>query len=110
MVANPLETLLSSLIACEVSTLKAQTTKGDFHIKSVKFTRVESGYDTFHFVEGGKDNKINEIIIEAEIQSNGTQEQLDEVEKRVENCCPVYQMITGSGVKITNNWTNIQTA
>jgi uncharacterized OsmC-like protein len=60
-----LETLLSALVACELFLLRAQTAKGNFHVKSVKFTKVESGYDTFHYVEGGKDNKINSVTIDA---------------------------------------------
>ena len=59
-------------------------------------------------MKGGKDNKINEVFLEAEIETTGTQEDLDNLHKKVVMACPVYQMVSGSGVKINNNWKNIQ--
>lgn len=61
-------------------------------------------------MKGGSDNKLNEITIDAEVETSGTQEELDAIYKKVANSCPVYQMIKGSGVKITNNWKNIKKA
>ena len=107
-ITNPLESLLAALTACELSTARGLTHKGKFHIKSINFTRVESGYNIGHFIKGGHDNQIDDVFIEAEVTSNGTQEQLDELEKKVLNSCPVYQMLTAAGVKIHNTWTNIQ--
>ena len=59
-------------------------------------------------MKGGKDNKITEIFVEAEVETTGTQAQLEELHKKIELSCPVYQIISGSGVKITSNWKNIE--
>lgn len=69
---------------------------------------MESSYDLAKYLKGGETNKLNEVTIDAEIETDGTQEQLDALHKKVENSCPVYQMIKGSGVKVTNNWKNIK--
>ena len=73
----PLETLLACLPACEVSTMRILTRQGKLKLGKIKFTRVESGYDKMHFVEGGKQNHIENVKVWAEIETNGTQEELD---------------------------------
>ena len=40
VIENPLEVLISSLAACELSTLKAITAKSNFKIHKVTFTRI----------------------------------------------------------------------
>ncbi len=74
---NAVESLLASLTLCQLSTMKDLTRRGDFKINSAKFTKVESKYDIANYIKGGKDNKMSDIYIEAEIQTNGTQKQLD---------------------------------
>lgn len=74
----------------------------------MKFTKVESSYDTVNYLKGGSDNRLSEISIEAEFETSGSQEDLDAVHKKVENSCPVFQMLSASGVKISNKWTNIK--
>jgi len=44
-IESPLETLIASLAACELGTLRAISKNSNLKIKSVKFTRVESGID-----------------------------------------------------------------
>ncbi len=77
-------------------------------IHSIKFTKVESSLDIANYMKGGRDSKLNDITIEAEVETNVDQQKLDELHLKVVNSCPVYQMISGSGVKIINNWKNIQ--
>lgn len=74
----------------------------------MKFTKVESSYDLGNYLKGGSDNKLGDISIEAEFETNGSQEDLDEIHKKVENSCPVFQMLSTAGVKIKNKWTNIK--
>ena len=71
--------------------MRILTKTGKLKLGKVTFTRVESGYDRLHFVEGGKENHIENVKLWAEIQTNGTQEDLEELEKKVQNSCPVYQ-------------------
>jgi hypothetical protein len=64
-----LETFISSLAACEVATLRGLTSKTPaVKLGSIAFTRIESNYDLSHWAKGGgKDNKLNDIILEAEV-------------------------------------------
>lgn len=59
-------------------------------------------------MKGGSDNHLSEVHIDVDVESDGTQEDLDKIHKKVENSCPVYQMLKTSGVKINNNWKNTQ--
>lgn len=91
-----------------MNTLKDFSNREKLQIHSTKFTKVESSYDLANYLKGGKENKLSEINIEAEFETSGTQAELDAIHKKVENSCPVFQMLTNSGVKINNKWTNIQ--
>ena len=53
---------------------------------------------------GGPDNLINDITLEGEIETNLYQKDFDEMKEAVEKLCPVYQMVTGCGIKINSNW------
>ena len=57
-VDNPLETLISSLAACELATLRAISKNSNLKIKDVKFTKIESGLDIEKFMKGGPEDKI----------------------------------------------------
>lgn len=74
-ILNPLETLISSLAACEAASLKAVASRGSAKLGRISFSRIESSYDLSHWAKGGgKDNKINDVFIEAEVESNVTDE------------------------------------
>jgi len=88
--------------------LKDYSRRENLKIHSIKFTKVESSYDLANYMKGGNESKLNDVTIDAEIETSGTQDQLDAIYKKVSNSCPVYQMLKGSGVKITNNWKNIK--
>lgn len=64
-IESPLETLIASLAACELSTLKAISRASKLKIGNVKFTRVESGLDIQKFMKGGPQDKIENVIIDA---------------------------------------------
>ena len=102
-----METLLSALAACEVATLRALTKKTQFKVYGINFTRMETDYDLNLFLKGGETNKLTHIYIDADVETNGTQEQLNEFKLKTLHHCPVYQMISGSGVKIEDNWKNL---
>jgi uncharacterized OsmC-like protein len=107
VIENPLETLISCLAACEVSTIRAITSKGPTKLGTITFTRIESNYDLSHWAKGGgKDNKINDVFLEAEVETNITDEQLEKLKEQTELFCPVYQIISGSGVKVHSTWKN----
>lgn len=95
---------MGTLAACEYSTLKILSKQENFHLANVKFTKIESVYDTSRFLKGGPSNKIDEIFIDLEIESSNSQEEVDRIHQKTILCCPVYQMLTAAGIKITQNW------
>jgi uncharacterized OsmC-like protein len=107
---SPMETYLGSLAACELSVLRMVTSHGPVKFKSMKFTRLESSYHTENFLKGGKNNKLDDIFVEAEVTTTGTQADLDALHEKVKNMCPIFQMMSASGITIHNTWKNIQVA
>ena len=65
--------MISSLAACELATLRAISKNSNLKIKDVKFTKIESGLDVEKFMKGGPEDKIEDVKIEAQIETNITQ-------------------------------------
>ena len=53
---------------------------------------------------GGKNNKISDVYLDAEIETNLDQAEFDKVKAITENLCPIFQMVMSSGVKVNSNW------
>jgi hypothetical protein len=60
-------------------------------------------------MKGGPQDKIEDVYIEAEVESNGTQKDLDMWLEKALYSCPVVQMFKLAGVKIQSKWTNVKT-
>ena len=60
-------------------------------------------------MKGGPEDVIEPVYIEAEVESTGTQKDLDEHFAKAINCCPVYQILKHAGVKVESKWTNVKT-
>ena len=66
---------------------------------------IESNYDLGHWMSGGgKNNKISDIYLDVEVEANVDQPEFEKIQTMTENLCPVYQVVTGSGIKVTSNW------
>jgi hypothetical protein len=66
------------LAACELATLRGVSKKNSaIKFGNIAFTKIESSYDLDHWNNGGgKDNKISEITLEAELETNATPAEL----------------------------------
>ena len=98
--SSPLELLLYSLISCENATFRfiAQTKK--VNIGKINFPKVEAFYDVRGFTGQEANNKFNEINIRMEVESEVEQGKLEEMLSEMKKQCPVYWMISHSGVVI----------
>ena len=96
--------MVASLVGCELSTFKDYANREKLNIQSVKFTKIEGSYDTSNYMKGGKDNIINAINIEAEVETSGSQADIDKIHEKAQKSCPVYNMLNNAGVKVTNSW------
>lgn len=80
---NPLETLLCSLAACENVALRFYAKENNFEVKNFNFTKVHGSYDTTGFYEGNDNNIIKEIEIQAEIETNISEEEFEKMHEKV---------------------------
>ncbi len=46
-----------------MSTIRVHTRTGNFKVKKARFTKVISGYDMEHFMQGGPANHIEKITL-----------------------------------------------
>ena len=105
VIESPLETFISTIAACETAILRAQARRKGFKLGTITWTRIESTYDLSHMMSGGgPDNLIGEVFLDGEIETNLFQKDLDDMKETVEKLCPVYQMVTGCGIKVNSNW------
>jgi uncharacterized OsmC-like protein len=49
---------------------------------------------------------MDDIVLEAEFETNGTQADLDALKEKVHKSCPMYNLITSAGVNIKSTWKN----
>lgn len=98
--SSPLELFLYSLISCENATFRfiAQTKK--IKIGKINFPKVEAFYDVRGFTGQEPNNKFSEINIRMEVESEAEQGKLEEMVSDMKKQCPVYWMISHSGVVI----------
>lgn len=104
-IENPLETFISSLAACKTATLRGIAKQKNIKLGNITWSRIESNYDLGNWMTGGgKNNKISDIFLDVELEANLTEAEFEKVKEMVENLCPIYQVITGGGVKVNSNW------
>lgn len=104
-IENALETFISSLAACETATLRGIAGMKKLQLGQIKWTKIESNYDLNNWrTGGGPTNKISDINLEVEVEANLSEEAFNEIKEMTEKLCPIYQVITGSGVKVNANW------
>lgn len=71
----------------------------------IRWTKIESNYDLSNWKKGGgPSNKISDIDLEVEVETNLTDQEFSELKEMSEKLCPIYQVITGSGVKVNSVW------
>lgn len=104
---NAFEGVMGSLAACQNAAIGALTKEGKFKVSKINFKKMESQYNLEKFMAGGKENKIDDIVLEAEFETNGTQADLDALKEKVHKHCPVYNLITSAGVNIKSTWRNV---
>lgn len=68
---NPLETFIASLAACITTMLRMFAKNKNFKLGQIAWTRIESSLDLSLLKSaGGPGNKINDILMDAEIETS----------------------------------------
>lgn len=104
---DPLGTYISSLAASQTQTLRSLASKGHVKLGNIAFSKIQRNYDFDALLNlSGRTNKLSDITLEAEIESNTSDEQLQKLKEKTERICPVYKVISGSGIRINTIWRN----
>lgn len=101
---HELEALLGTLAGCESATAAYYAKKNRINFQGMTF-KIEADYDFRAHLEGESvPNRFTQVRVEAEVATDGTQEDVDKLKGLVKTFCPVYNMIKLSGVDIQTNW------
>jgi putative redox protein len=102
---SPIAYALSSLISC--SQVTAQLVAKDFGVKLQQFEfDIVADFDTTVLVTGATDGNPNfeTIAIQTIVETDISDEQLEQIRLETERRCPIFQLFSRSGVDITNQW------
>ncbi len=103
-IGNALETVLATLSGCENSTASYSAKTLGIEIRNMSF-KVEADYDGMRFVVAGQDpNIFSQIRMNVEIDTDGTQEDIDKLRDVVAKHSPIQNMLSLSGVDVQSNW------
>jgi putative redox protein len=102
---SPISYVLSSLISC--SQVTAQLVADDLGILLHSFEfNLKAKLDTAIFFDGAAEGNPNfqDIIINARIETNTSDDLFEKLKIETERRCPVYQLFSRSGVNIRSQW------
>ncbi len=102
-IGKPLETILAALSGCENTTACYYAKTLDIEIRNMSF-QVEADYDTVRFHSVGEPNIFSQIRMNVEVDTDGTQEDVDKLRDAVAKHSPIQNMLSMSGVDIQSNW------
>ncbi len=102
---SPTETMMSALIGCTNVISKKIAKKmgvifGEMKIDmSYKFNRLGT------LLQEEIEVPFDEVVLDIDVQTNATPEQMDEIKHELEKFCPVAKVFRAAGMTITENWT-----
>jgi len=101
---HELEALLGALAGCESATASFHAKKSGINFQGISY-KIEADYDFRAHLEGEKvPNRFTQVRVEAEVLTDGSQEDVDKLDELVKTFCPIYNMIKLSGVDIQTKW------
>lgn len=101
----PLEILVYSLISCENVTLRTIAKEQKVKFGTINYKRAEAFYDTKGFFGLDPNNKFSKVELDIEIETDGSEEKMNEILRLAKGRCPVYNMLHLAGVEIISNVT-----
>ena len=101
---SPTETMMSALIGCTNVISKKIAKKmgvnfGEMKIEmSYKFNRLGT------MLEEEVEVPFDEVVLDIEVQTDATPEQMTAIKSELEKFCPVAKVFRAAGMTITENW------
>ncbi|KOP83800.1 OsmC family protein [Cytobacillus solani] len=101
---DPMSTMLAALAACENVMVQIISKEMNIQIEDISF-KVEGELDPSGLM-GNLDVKpyFEKVKVEAFLKTSASQEQVDELQKKVDQRCPIYRTIKDAGIPIENLW------
>ena len=106
-VGKPLEAILATLSGCENTTACYYAKTLDMEIRSMSF-HTEADYETSRFYSTGEPNIFSQIRMNVEVDTDGTQEDVEKLRDVVAKQSPVQTMLNLAGVNIQSTWTKMK--
>ena len=105
-VDEPLEGIVACMCTCEIHTAEFFAKKLGINLKGFEIKNVEADYDIRNFSDSpNSPNRFTQIRMEVLLDTDASDEQINELKEKVHGHCPIYRMIAGSGVEIKDTWT-----
>ncbi len=102
---DPLTGVIGALLTCKIHTLKIHAPILKVKIDELNFYDIESKLNLDGFLgKPGEISMIHHIKGRAEIKSSSDPSKVEELHQMVRKCCPIYNMLTKSGVDIDIPW------
>lgn len=101
---SPTETLMSSLIGCTNVISKKIAHKAGFELGEMKVSLTSKFDRRGVLLMEEVDTPFTDIVMDIEVATNGTPEQMDAMKTDLAKFCPVAKVIRAAGVTITENW------
>ncbi len=102
---RPIHALIGALITCELHTMK-------FHARQKRIKLIDLNYRNlstslnFEGVIGkeGEQSRLHNVKGEAEVQAEGSEQEIKDLIKITKKCCPAHNMLSRAGVDIDVKW------
>ncbi|QPC48165.1 OsmC family protein [Mangrovibacillus cuniculi] len=103
--ANPLATLLVSLVGCENAIANFVAKEIEFDLQGIDFE--VSGEINPKGMMGDKSVRpyFQKISVRATVHTSETQERVDELQRIVDERCPIYTTMVAADVEMVPTWT-----
>ncbi|WP_280768346.1 OsmC family protein [Salipaludibacillus daqingensis] len=104
---NPLQTSLAALASCENVTARIVAKEMKFDLKDIDF-KITGEFDPKGFM--GDPNirpYFQTVKVDAEVETNESEDRIKELQKKVESRCPVYTMMAAANVNMVDSWKQV---
>ena len=101
----PTETLMASLIGCTNVISKKIAHKMGFEMGEMNINLTANFDRRGVTLMEEVDRPFSNIVMDIEVSTNGTPDQMADMQEDLAKFCPVAKVIRGSGISITENWT-----
>ncbi len=102
--ANPLQTVLAALAACENVTARIVARELNFDLQDLTF-KIKGQFDPRGFMgDPSVRPYFEDVSVEAIVTTSETEDRVRELQEKVEARCPVYTMLKAANVQLNDQW------